>query len=230
MKKGVDFMQLRHEFKHEISYVDMLSLRSRLSAVMQQDSHAINGRYKIRSLYFDNLNDKALLEKVNGVNTREKFRVRYYNDDLSLIILEKKSKINGLCNKEQAIITLEEAQFIAKGDAANLSQSEKPLVKELYYKMQTQGLKPKTIVDYIREPFVYAPGNVRVTLDYNIQTGLTGTDFLNLDCIMIPVGNAPIILEVKWDEFLPAVIRDIVQIPGTHTSAFSKYAFCRIYG
>ena len=223
-------MQLRHEFKHEISYVDMLSLRSRLSAVMQQDSHAINCRYKIRSLYFDNLNDKALLEKVNGVNTREKFRVRYYNDDLSLIILEKKSKINGLCNKEQAIITLEEAQFIAKGDAANLSQSEKPLVKELYYKMQTQGLKPKTIVDYIREPFVYAPGNVRVTLDYNIQTGLTGTDFLNLDCIMIPVGNAPIILEVKWDEFLPAVIRDIVQIPGTHTSAFSKYAFCRIYG
>lgn len=230
MKKGVDFMQLRHEFKHEISYVDMLSLRSRLSAVMQQDSHAINGRYKIRSLYFDNLNDKALLEKVNGVNTREKFRVRYYNDDLSLIILEKKSKINGLCNKEQAIITLEEAQFIAKGDAANLSQSEKPLVKELYYKMQTQGLRAKTIVDYIREPFVYAPGNVRVTLDYNIQTGLTGTDFLNLDCIMIPVGNAPIILEVKWDEFLPAVIRDIVQIPGTHTSAFSKYAFCRIYG
>lgn len=223
-------MQLRHEFKHEISYVDMLSLRSRLSAVMQQDSHAINGRYKIRSLYFDNLNDKALLEKVNGVNTREKFRVRYYNDDLSLIILEKKSKINGLCNKEQAIITLEEAQFIAKGDAANLSQSEKPLVKELYYKMQTQGLRAKTIVDYIREPFVYAPGNVRVTLDYNIQTGLTGTDFLNLDCIMIPVGNAPIILEVKWDEFLPAVIRDIVQIPGTHTSAFSKYAFCRIYG
>ena len=172
----------------------------------------------------------SLLEKVNGVNTREKFRVRYYNDDLSLIILEKKSKINGLCNKEQAIITLEEAQFIAKGDAANLSQSEKPLVKELYYKMQTQGLRAKTIVDYIREPFVYAPGNVRVTLDYNIQTGLTGTDFLNLDCIMIPVGNAPIILEVKWDEFLPAVIRDIVQIPGTHTSAFSKYAFCRIYG
>ena len=223
-------MQLRHEFKHEISYVDMLSLRSRLSAVMQQDSHAINGRYKIRSLYFDNLNDKALLEKVNGVNTREKFRVRYYNDDLSLIILEKKSKINGLCNKEQAIITLEEAQFIAKGDAANLSQSEKPLVKELYYQMQTQGLRAKTIVDYIREPFGYAPGNVRVTLDYNIQTGLTGTDFLNLDCIMIPVGNAPIILEVKWDEFLPAVIRDIVQIPGTHTSAFSKYAFCRIYG
>jgi len=230
MKKGVGFMQFRHEWKHEISYVDMLSLRSRLSAVMQQDSHAVNGRYKIRSLYFDNFRDKALLEKINGVNIREKFRIRYYNDDLSLILLEKKNKINGLCSKEQAVITLEEAQLIANKDMENLSKMEKPLVKELYYKMQTEGLEPKTIVDYTREPFVYAPGNVRVTLDYDIRTGLTGTDFLNPDCVMIPAGNAPIILEVKWDEFLPAVIRDVVQLPGTHTSAFSKYAACRIYG
>lgn len=223
-------MQFRHEWKHEISYVDMLSLRGRLSAVMQQDSHAVNGRYKIRSLYFDNFRDKALLEKINGVNTREKFRVRYYNDDLSLILLEKKSKVHGLCSKEQAVITLEEARLIANKDIDSLSASVKPLVKELYYKMRTEGLEPKTIVDYIREPFIYVPGNVRVTLDYDIRTGLTGTDFLTSDCVMVPTGNAPIILEVKWDEFLPAVIRDVVQVPGTHTSAFSKYAACRIYG
>ena len=96
--------------------------------------------------------------------------------------------------------------------------------------MLAQGLRPKTIVDYTREPFVYAPGNVRVTLDYNIRTGLNCTDFLNPDCITIPAGNAPIILEVKWDEYLPAVIRDIVQLNGRHTAAFSKYAACRIYG
>lgn len=223
-------MHFRHEWKHEISYVDMLSLRSRLSAVMQQDCHAASGRYKIRSLYFDNFRDKALLEKINGANTREKFRVRYYNDDLSLVLLEKKSKAGGLCSKEQAVITVEEARFIANKDIESLSKSEKALVQELCYKMQTEGLEPKTIVDYIREPFVYAPGNVRVTLDYDIRTGLTGTDFLTPDCVMVPAGNAPIILEVKWDEFLPAVIRDVVQVPGTHTSAFSKYAACRIYG
>ena len=223
-------MHFRHEWKHEISYVDMLSLRSRLFAVMQQDSHTVNGRYKIRSLYFDNFGDKALLEKINGVNTREKFRVRYYNDDLSFILLEKKSKVNGLCSKEQAVITLEEARFIDGKDIESLQKSEKPLVKELCCKMRTEGLEPKTIVDYTREPFVYAPGNVRVTLDYDIRTGLTGTDFLTPDCVTVPAGNAPIILEVKWDEFLPAMIRDVVQVPGTHTSAFSKYAACRIYG
>lgn len=223
-------MQFRHEWKHEISYVDMLSLRSRLSVFMQQDGHAVNGRYKIRSLYFDNFQDKVLLEKINGVNMREKFRVRYYNDDLSFILLEKKSKVNGLCSKEKAVITLEEARLIADRDIESISKSEKPLVKELCYKMQTEGLEPKTIVDYIREPFVYAPGNVRVTLDYDIRTGLMGTDFLSPDCVMVPAGNAPVILEVKWDEFLPAVIRDAVQVWGTHTSAFSKYAACRIYG
>ena len=223
-------MQFRHEWKHEISYADMLSLRSRLSAIMQQDSHDVNGKYKIRSLYFDNFRDKALLEKINGVNTREKFRVRFYNDDPSFILLEKKNKIHGLCSKEQAAITLEEARLIANKDIKSLSKSKKPLINELCYKMLTERLEPKTIVDYIREPFIYAPGNVRVTLDYDIRTGLTGTDFLTLDCVMVPAGNAPVILEVKWDEFLPAVIRDVVQVPGTHTSAFSKYAACRIYG
>ena len=92
-------MKFRHEWKHEINYSDMLALRSRLQAVMVMDSHTINGKYEIRSLYFDNLQDKALLEKLNGVNMREKFRVRYYNVDPSFILLEKKSKMNGLCHK-----------------------------------------------------------------------------------------------------------------------------------
>lgn len=223
-------MHLRHERKHEIAYSDLLSLRERLSAVMQRDAHAVNGRYKVRSLYLDNLRDKALLEKINGVNTREKFRIRYYNDDLSLIVLEKKRRTGDLCSKEQAVITPKEALLIANKDIEGLGKSEQLLVKELRCKMQTEGLGPKTIADYMREPFVYAPGNVRVTLDYDIRTGLSGTDFLNPGCVMIPAKNAPIIPEVKWDEFLPSVVRDAVQVPGTRTSAFSKYAACRVYG
>lgn len=223
-------MQFRHEWKHEIDYSDMLALRSRLTAVMTIDSHTIDGKYEIRSLYFDNLQDKALLEKLDGVNRREKFRIRYYNGDNSFILLEKKSKLNGLCIKEQLQLSTEEANAIAGGSLRAISGSAKPLLQELYLKMQTQGIRPKNIVDYTREPFVYAPGNVRVTLDYNIRTGMTCTDFLNPTCITVPVRDAPIILEVKWDEFLPSVIRDIVQLPGKHTSAFSKYAACRIYG
>ncbi len=223
-------MDFRHEWKHEINYSDMVVLRQRLKAVMKPDENAVDGKYFIRSLYFDNISDKALREKIDGVNCREKFRIRYYDGDTSLIHLEKKSKINGLGNKQSANLSAEEAQKIVDGDFDWMIDCDRPLVQELYSKMMSQGLRPKTIVDYTREPFIFSAGNVRVTLDYDIRTGLYCTDFLNTDCITIPAGNAPIILEVKWDEFLPSVIRDIVQLESRHTAAFSKYAACRIYG
>ena len=223
-------MEFRHEWKHEIGPADLLALRSRLAAVMDRDIHASHGQYEIRSLYFDNLSDKALREKIDGVNRREKFRVRYYNGDTTFIQLEKKCKVNGLCSKEQAELTLQEVRAVADGDSGPLGRSASPLVRELAIKMDTQGLRPRTIVDYTREPFVYGPGNVRVTLDYDIRTGLRCTDFLDPSCVTIPAGDAPAILEVKWDSFLPSLIRDIVQVPGTHTSAYSKYAACRVFG
>ncbi|MCI8809927.1 MAG: polyphosphate polymerase domain-containing protein [Oscillibacter sp.] len=222
--------QYRHEWKHAINLADRIAIRQRLRAVAQPDEHARDGRYWIRSLYFDNLADKALREKIDGVNRREKFRIRYYNGDVSLLHLEKKSKLNGLGTKYQAPLTAAEAQAITDGQWDWMPTSGRPLVQELYSKMKSQGLRPKTIVDYTREPFVYAPGNVRVTLDYDIRTGLRCTDFLNPDCVTVPAGDAPTILEVKWDAFLPAVIQDAVQLGGRHAMAFSKYAACRIYG
>ena len=106
----------------------------------------------------------------------------------------------------------------------------RPLIQELYWKMKSNGLRPKTIVDYTRDAFVFPAGNVRVTLDYNIRTGLGSTDFLNPAAVTVPAGDAPSILEVKWDEFLPDIIREAVQLPGRHTCAFSKYAVCLVYG
>ena len=223
-------MDYRHEWKHEINQADLLALRQRLRAVARPDPHAADGTYKIRSLYFDNAADKALREKLDGVSRREKFRIRYYNDNTSVIHLEKKSKLGGLGKKQSADLTAAQAQAIADGHLDWMPDSPDELVRELYTKMRMQGLRPKIIVDYTREPFIFAPGNVRVTLDYNIRTGFCCTDFLNPACITIPAGDAPIILEVKWDNFLPDIIRDVVQLPGRRVTAFSKYAQCRIYG
>lgn len=202
-----------------------------MRVVAQLDSHVgAQGDYLIRSLYFDNLADKALREKIDGVNEREKFRIRYYNGDTSFIHLEKKVKRDGQGYKLTETITAEEAQRIVDGDTAWMATSGRALLVELYAKMKSQGLHPSTIVDYERIPFVYAPGNVRVTLDYNIRTGLRCTDFLNPGCVTIPAGDAPIILEVKWDNYLPSVIKRAVQVKGRRVGAFSKYAQCRIYG
>lgn len=222
-------MDLRHEIKHEINYSDMITIRQRLSAVAYHDPHTIDGKYFIRSLYFDNIEDKALMEKINGYSRREKFRIRYYNGDTSVIHLEKKSKIDHLGNKASASLSAQQAQSIVDGDIGWMMDSEYPLVRELYSKMKSQGIAPKTIVDYTREPFIFPAGNVRVTLDYNVRSGLRCTDFLNPDCVTVPVSDA-IILEVKWDGFLPDIIRDAVALADRREGAFSKYAACRIYG
>ena len=185
----------------------MLVLRQRLRAVAQPDEHAAGGKYQIRSLYFDTPSDKALLEKINGASRREKFRIRYYNSDTSLIHLEKKSKRGSLGNKQSAVLSAAEVSALLQKDLAWMPESGEPLVRELYSKMRTELLEPKTIVDYTREPFVYLPGNVRITMDYDIRTGLKSMDFLGPG-VTIPAGDAPIILEVKWDAFLPSIISD----------------------
>lgn len=224
-------MKFRHELKHRLNPADCVEISQRLSVIMQTDAHAgKDGIYQVRSLYFDNIQDKALREKLDGVNQREKFRIRYYNEDPSFIQLEKKVKVSGLCGKRAEQISAEEAKRIAEGDSDWIrEQSSRLLLFELFQKMKTQGLRPKTIVDYSRKAFIYPCGNVRVTLDSNIRSGLSGTDFLNPDCVTIPAGDPAIIMEVKWDEYLPDIIRAAVQIPSRQETSFSKYAACRIY-
>ncbi len=223
-------MDFRHELKLEISPADRLVLRQRLGTVMEPDPHAVDGRYLIRSLYLETPTDRALREKLDGVSRREKFRLRFYNNDTSLIHLEKKSKLAGLGNKRTAELTRAEAQSIVDGDTLWMREDERGLARELYAKMAVQGLRPRTVVDYTREPFVFGPGHVRVTLDYDIRTGLSATDFLDPDMVTVPVPGSPVILEVKWDDFLPEIVSKIVELPGRRAGAFSKYAQSRIYG
>lgn len=219
----------RHEEKFALCPTDLPVLRGRLRALMQPDEHSADGRYQIRSLYFDTPEDRALREKLDGVSRREKFRIRYYNGDTSWIRLEKKSKLAGLGWKEQSILNMQTARALAEGRFLDVSPGKDALLREFCCKASTERLRPRTIVDYTREAFVFAPGNVRVTLDYDIRTGLAGLDFLDPHSLTIPAPDAPALLEVKWDSFLPDLIRDAVQLPARQSGAFSKYAACRGY-
>ena len=223
----------RHELKYQISYIDYLSLRSRLMAVMKKDRHVTEyGTYVIISIYFDNSDDKALKEKIDGVNKREKFRIRYYNDDHSFISLEKKMKINNLCQKFDVQISEDQCRKILDGDIDWMKDDENELIKEFYAKMKYQSLRPKVLVSYLREPYVYEAGNVRITFDSRIRTSMFHQKFLEDSVYDISATETPqdMIFEVKYDEFLPQVIQDLIQIKGIRQGAFSKYGACRIYG
>lgn len=227
---GAEALRLRHEFKHTIHQGEDRLLSSRLCKLFPRDKNAgADGTYRVSSLYFDTPSDKALREKLYGVNRREKFRLRYYNDDLSFIRLEKKFKINGLCGKRSAPVTQTQVCQLLAGDIDFLLTSGHPLLQELYSKMRGQLLAPKTIVTYDREAFLFAPGNVRITLDRNLRTGLGSTDFLNSSPHHTPVSDGLSVLEVKYDDFLPEIVKMAVQIPNRQSAAYSKYAVCRRY-
>lgn len=224
-------MQARHEYKHSLNYADYILLRDRLKKTMQRDSHAdINGEYRVRSLYFDTPGDKALREKIDGVDRREKFRIRRYIGGDGRLVLEKKSKQHGLCFKTSCRLTREETQLLQSGNVEWMSLDERELVVELYVKIKNEQLRPKTIVEYIREPFVYSAGNVRITFDREIRTGLFSTDFLSDDLPTVKAGDEIVLLEVKYDQFIPDHIVRLLQLEGRRASACSKYALCRIYG
>ncbi len=222
-------MDYRHEIKHVISAGDAAAIRTNLSAVAKIDPHAADkGYYRICSLYFDDPMDTALHEKQDGVNERRKFRIRYYNDDLSYIMLECKMKRDGVGCKPQARLTLEETQRILNGDIAWLVTSDRPLLGMLYVDMKVRRLAPKTVVEYRRVPFVYGPGNVRVTIDWAIRTGAP-RDFLNPEGLTLPIEDDVTLLEIKWDDYLPSVIRRAAALKSRGPTAFSKYAACRVY-
>ena len=224
-------MQFRHELKYYLSPTDYLVIRSRLSHIASPDPHAgEDGKYRIRSLYFETPGDKILQEKLTGVGEREKFRIRYYDDDMTFIRLEKKMKTNNATSKISCMITKEEAEKIVAGDLEWMLSSNRALLVELYAKMKFMQLKPKTIVDYDRECFIYGPGNVRVTLDSNISTGVSSVRLFD-DVPMVKAhGVDVIIMEVKYDNYLPLIIKEMVQMPNRRVSAFSKYAAARVFG
>lgn len=223
----------RHELKYRIDYAQYIELRSRLRTVMQSDIHTgADGRYLIRSIYFDNYMDKALREKVQGIPVREKFRIRYYNDDLSYLTLEKKIKDNALCRKADAQITEEECRKLLEGEIGWMRGHPAPLVQELYAKMRGQMLCPRVLVSYVREPYVYQPGNVRITFDSDIRTTMYHRDFLEDKVVDIGTADGPQerILEIKYDAFLPEIIRRLIQTNTLRQTAFSKYEACRCFG
>ena len=220
-------LKFRHEQKHQLSLQEGLVLSARLKRLFALDPHAGNdGSYSVHSLYFDTPYDRALREKIDGVDRREKFRLRYYGTDASFVRLEKKMKRGGLCAKRSTRLSEAMLQELLKGNPACLRESDDPLLLELYSKLQGELLRPVCVVSYEREACLYPYGNVRITLDRKIQT-VAVRHFLHPSPPSLSVLADICVLEVKYDAYLPTIVSMAVQVPGRQAMACSKYALCR---
>lgn len=218
----------RHELKYFIGEPQRHILRQRLRPFLRTDPNAgPTGAYRISSLYFDDVADSALYEKLAGLQHRQKIRIRIYEGQPDTILLEKKIKVGEGVRKERLRISRELYEAIRAGETTPLLENGHPLLEEVAWQITNQLLRPKVIVDYLREAYVCALGNVRITFDRDLRSGLTNLDLFR----PAPFAPAPVdgmtILEVKYDEFLPRPVQDLLQADGLMRQAASKYVLCR---
>lgn len=219
----------RHELKYPISVGELRMLQLRMEHLLQKDSHADeSGGYTIRSLYFDDYENRCFYENENGTDPREKFRIRIYNHSADRILLECKRKERGKTLKTACPLTVEQTKLLMAGKVPEKLGEQPPLLRKLVVQMQTRQFRPAVIVEYDRIPYVYKNGNVRITLDTNISSSKAVERFLDESIPKRPVmEKGRQLLEVKYDEYLPDFIYRSLQMHGLSQTAFSKYYICR---
>ena len=234
----------RHELKYLIDEALFRHLYYTLCPVLQRDRHEVDddpeglGGYRIRSLYFDDLALSGIFEKLAGTDPRHKYRVRIYNNEDRVIHLEKKIKSNSLIQKRSCSLERSQVAQLLDGNAEPLfkqmqqssSQVEKDLLGQFYAEWQTRHLRPRLLVDYRRVPLLWPDGNVRITFDRFLTTGFFRQDLWDPNAAMqsvLPPGT--VILEVKYDHFLPAFINGLLELTGAIPLSVSKYVQCAAY-
>lgn len=220
--------QYRHEYKFLISRQSAELLKLRLPHFMRRDPHAgPTGIYTIRSLYFDDPNYSAYREKVDGIDNRTKYRIRCYNYSADLFRLEKKEKKGDLTRKTGQTLQHRDVLSLQKRPTQRCPDTTGGLVEELRLACAGHGVRPTVLVDYDRTPFVCADGNTRITLDENLRTIPYCADIFGPNTGMIPVLEpGQVILEVKFDDFLPGYLSDCLADVPKVPMAISKFAMC----
>jgi hypothetical protein len=218
-------MRYRHEQKYLINYHNYTFIKLRLQPLLSLDTNvASDGSYSVRSLYFDDYHNTAYNDKYAGVLNRSKYRIRLYNMSDQTIHLERKIKTGAYNIKQIASLTREEVNCVIQGDYQFLLCNPNNLMKIFYYECISSIMRPRVVVDYEREPYLMEMGEVRITFDKNIRAGMEGFDIF--DASMPTVEALPpdlLIMEVKFTEFLPNIVRHLLPSESADYAAVSKY-------
>ncbi len=218
----------RVEDKYNCTDMQLTALQSRMEAVLMPDVNEGGPKgYSITSLYFDDLKDSCLQDTVDGVNRRSKYRIRIYNDSLDVIKLEVKTKQDNRIWKRSKTITRAQMECLMRGDCIEDSASSEDPATLFNLAIRTQGLKPKVIVAYERKAYVYGPGNVRITFDRNVRASGRVEAFGQKNISYDFLREYDKVLEVKYDEFIPNFLLQLLETGSMRQSAYSKYQLCR---
>lgn len=222
----------RHEDKFLINPMQYARLRAMVSAVMRVDAYAQNGRgYPIRSLYFDTLSNRDYHEKADGVDERQKLRLRVYGASASVAKLEIKHRKEGGIFKESVTLAREEAEELLKpgADPAFLLAHASEAARNAYALFKTRGYAPAAVIDYRREAYTLPFYQIRVTFDSDIRAGREARGFFDPQLHLTPVlPPDEIVLEVKYNHMFPAFLKPVTGMAEGQEMSISKYYQARL--
>ncbi|MDR0463118.1 MAG: polyphosphate polymerase domain-containing protein [Pseudomonadales bacterium] len=228
MKK--DDRKFRHELKFLIGREKSILIQNRLLGVLKEDRHASNKKYRVTSLYLDDYQLSSYFTKLDGVANRTKYPLRAYNLSVERINFEIKFKNENLINKQSFLLTRDEFnKYINEGSNALADISDADELEKIAGLKDRLGLlKPKIIVDYIRTPLILEEGNVRITIDEDLRYATQSADFFDDENqVYTNVFNKnEVILEIKYDEYLPKIIQALLSEMELYKIAYSKYVLC----
>lgn len=221
--------QLRTEQKYYLHMHDYLTLRTNVAQLLMLDKNTIDvDGYNIRSLYFDDPRRTSLETKNDGVFKRQKFRIRAYNGSDGHIALERKHKLGDFVSKESVRLTRLQYEQILQGNYECLYTMEDAIAKDFYASMTSGGYLPSVIVDYWREAYIYPQGNVRITFDKRLSVVTNQLDIFHPELSFTEILDPGLtIMEVKFDDVLPNVVRSLVAPARNLRSSISKYVLCK---
>lgn len=220
----------RHELKFLCDEIRLQLMENRIRHLCKLDPHVgAAGKYYIRSLYFDTYDERCLQENADGADDREKYRLRIYNGNADVIKLECKSSHHNMKSKESCLITEQQCEELIRGAPVSNVEEHQKLLQRFLNERSIYLLTPKVIVEYMRTPYIYPVGDVRVTFDRHICSSFQTDRFLKSDIVrrgILPEGVN--LLEVKYNEMLPTIVLDCLAGSGQlQKTSFSKYALCR---
>lgn len=213
----------RNEKKYLLSKSDSIRLQEELQMLLEPDSYSKDGFYQVRSLYFDSFYNKDFHEKFDGVQYRQKIRMRIYGTKDDTVKFEIKAKNGAYQHKSSLLMEKEDALTILDGDYGVLLDYGNETAIRLYSILTLGGYRPVSLIEYDRRAFIYPENNTRITVDTNVRTSEMELHLFEEDVPWIPVEEGTTLLEVKYDSKLYMPISKILEKYHLVNVAFSKY-------
>ena len=219
----------RKEVKYRISVIQFARLEPMLAAILRRDRAGEKGTYRVRSLYFDSINDGDLRDVLSGNYSKKKIRLRVYDPAQETAKLELKVKHGPDQQKFSLEITRVQARDLMEGNLEFLREFKEQAAHDLYREMTLGVYRPKIIVDYRRTAFISDLNSIRITFDADMQISDTDLNLFSSHLNLQPLDRGDVgVLEVKYDDFLPSYIKDVLQHIDQLPEANSKYALGRV--